>query len=206
MRLIETAVYTINEMNDTQRQAAYERYLQTGDVFFDAESTIEDMSSIGKCFGIDIENVFYSGFSSQGDGACFAGTYSLNAFWKADLTHYLGAECEYNTQYFDLGRRLQKINETYGDFSVSVVHSGHYYHEMCTRFWFDIEPQYDEDDNEISVDEVALEEDVKTELRDFMCMIYKALEIEYDYATSYDCFIENAEINVWEFTEDGVMV
>lgn len=206
MRIIETAVYTINELNDKQRQTAYEHYLETGDVFFDAESTIEDSKDIGKCFGIDIEDVYYSGFSSQGDGACFAGTYSLNAFWEADLTHYLGAESEYNAQYFDLGRRLQKINETFGDFSVSVVHSGHYYHEMCTRFWFDIEPQYDEDDNEISIDEVALEEDVKTALRDFMCMIYKNLEIEYDYATSYDCFIENAKCNEWEFAGDGVIV
>ena len=35
------------------------------------ESTFDDAKAIGALMGMDIDGIYFSGFCSQGDGACF---------------------------------------------------------------------------------------------------------------------------------------
>ena len=81
----------------------------------------EDMSAIG----VHVETIYFSGFWSQGDGACFEGH-------VADWTKFLNA----------LGRpdAARVMADLEGCTGVRLIwnHSGHYYHEHCTAFDADL--------------------------------------------------------------------
>ena len=46
-----------------------------GEDGFYAECTLDDAKEALKALGYSVENIYYSGFSSQGDGACFTGNH-----------------------------------------------------------------------------------------------------------------------------------
>jgi hypothetical protein len=73
-RVTETTVYQFDELSDEAKEKAREWYRQ-GNVTtrFWSECTIDDAKEIGKLLGMDIDNIYFSGFWSQGDGACFEG-------------------------------------------------------------------------------------------------------------------------------------
>ena len=68
-------VYTFNELSDTAKESARDWY--RSDPFPDwHEFVIDGAKEVGALLGIEIDNIWFSGFSSQGDGACFTGSYS----------------------------------------------------------------------------------------------------------------------------------
>lgn len=68
----ETHAYTIHELSDKAKERAHYQWLENFE-FFGAEYVIEDAKEIAALMGWTIDKVFYSGFGSQGDGACFKG-------------------------------------------------------------------------------------------------------------------------------------
>jgi len=68
-------VYSFDELSDKAKNKAMEDYAANLGFSFYAECIIEDAKTIGELMGIDIDNVYYSGFYSQGDGAMFTGGY-----------------------------------------------------------------------------------------------------------------------------------
>lgn len=88
MRTIEKTVYQYEELSDKAKEKARAWYLDGEE--FDADCTIGDAVTIAGLLGIAIDTraamptsgklrqeprIFYSGFSSQGDGALFEGFY-----------------------------------------------------------------------------------------------------------------------------------
>ena len=137
------------------------------------ESTIEDAKEIGKILGIDIDNVYFSGFWSQGDGACFTGSYSYAKGATKAIRQYAPLDKELHRIADDL-QELQR-KHFYG-LSTTVTHSGHYSHEYCTQF-----STYDRDEYaDADTDEALIEI-----LRDYMRWIYRNLEREYEYQTKW---------------------
>ena len=188
-------VFTIAELSETAKQKAYEEFLEHG-LFEDwAEFVIDDAKTIGALIGINIDKVYFTGFSSQGDGACFAGSYEYAIGWKKAL-HNITQDRE----LFRIGQELQNIQTKYFyKLSAKVSQSGYYMHSGCTS----IEVTNNETGNYIEDDSAAAE--ITSLLRDFMDWIYKSLETEYDYQTSEKAFIEEAEANEREYYEDGTM-
>ncbi len=127
-------------------------------------------------------SIYFSGFWSQGDGACFDGAVNdwpkfLVACGRADLVPV-----------------YEKLDHT---LVLSWYHSGHYYHSGCTDFGSDlyIENPFDEDDDILQyatwgvVTENGnifedLEDDFIKYVRGLMDGLYTTLEKEYDYLTS----------------------
>ena len=77
--------------------------------------------------GIYVSRMYFSGFWSQGDGACFEGHLDdaqtfLDTNFKPD---------EYPT--------IRKLLHAGGSVKFSSEHSGHYYHENCTRFHIEVD-------------------------------------------------------------------
>src|SRR5574343_1879008 len=72
-------VYEFDELTNDAKEYAINHFrdLQSDDTFW-SECIIDDAKTIGKLIGIDIDNIYFSGFSSQGDGACFEGYYTYN--------------------------------------------------------------------------------------------------------------------------------
>jgi len=72
-------LYQFVELSDEAKQKAREwfREVSSGNFNdFDFEYFKDDFINMMSIFGFEVDGVFYSGFSSQGDGASFAGKYS----------------------------------------------------------------------------------------------------------------------------------
>lgn len=136
----------------------------------------EDMENIG----IQVDEIYHSGFSSQGDGAMFEG--SVND-WPKFLASINAPGCFAHV-------------EIYGDLFFSVKHHGHYYHCNSTSYstdanlnnfyeegtirWHAMEALIEECERELD----GLWEQCEEAFKDHMKDLYKRLNDEYDYFTS----------------------
>lgn len=190
----KTDVFTFSELSYSAKQKAMQWYCTDTDDFW-AESVIEDAKTIGALMGFDIENVYYSGFWNQGDGACFTGSIRYAKNCAKSVKAYAPQDKELQ-RIAQAWQDLQKRN--FYSLHASVEHRGHYYHEMCTSF--DCE---DTRHNYGWLQDAAIEDEMAEIARDFMRWIYRQLESAYEYETSEEHISEMCEINEWCFTENG---
>lgn len=160
----------------------------------------EDMKQVG----IEVDKIYFSGFWSQGDGACFVGSLD-NA-----LTYL-------NHHHVDQFPMLRKLIEMGGGVWATSEHRGRYYHSSsvsinaeCDPFWQCANPKSelqeaviqrwdDMVDKEIVDFEAALAEQWRTYMDD----LYTKLEEEHDYLTSDDAVWDTLEANeLIEETDD----
>lgn len=190
MRVIETKVYTFDELSEEAKEKVREWFITNDDFSYHAETVIDDAKQIGALMGIDIKRVFYSGFYSQGDGACFEGDYSYKKGSVKAVKEYAPLDKELH-KIVEAIAKLQRQN--FYRLTATVKQRGYYMHERCT---------------EISVTDC----DNKTEqalaelLRDYMQWIYSQLEKENEYQSSEEVVDENIKANEYEFTEEGEIV
>src|SRR3990167_3827578 len=123
METIEVKVYQFDELNEEAKEKAraWFREGNQNDSFY-AESVIDDAKQIGKLMGIDISKVYYSGFWSQGDGACFEGSYAYKKGSLKAIREYAPQDTELHRIATELAM-IQRAN-FYG-ISGSVKHVGH---------------------------------------------------------------------------------
>lgn len=146
--------------------------------------------------GIHVEDIAFSGFWSQGDGACFSGhVTNINLFMR---------EHDLDTTYT---MTAKLVNETDAAVNISSSFShGRYCHEHTAdinlevdRFkdWIDgahnselQEAVVDALDAELESEYEGFETDCAEIFRDYMRELYKELENEYDNLTSDEAVIE----------------
>ena len=200
-------IYQFDELDDKAKERAREWYRQGNcDDSFWSECTIDDAKEIGKYMGMDVDKVYFSGFWSQGDGACFEGTWRASDV-KADKLK------EYAPQDKELHRivdGLAELAKEYPDGYFKVKHRGHYSHSRCTSFDVELpceqeeELEYDSPEYKALQVKLGKDEDTLIELaRDFMDWIYRALEKDWDYQNSDEQVDEAIRLNEYEFLEDG---
>lgn len=150
------------------------------------EDWIEEL----KNYGFEDVKIYFSGFCSQGDGACFI---------SKDVNLSLLAEkLNFSTREINIIRALQEQGYIYSEFN----HKGHYYHEYST--YFAIYDGYTRATwNHILKIVARLEIAIKDLIIELSKDIYRDLNEEYDYLTSEDSILETLEINNYEFDENG---
>jgi hypothetical protein len=194
MQVVELKLYDFQELSDDAKEKARDwfRSIQSEDSFY-AECVMDDAKEIGKCLGIDIENIYFSGFSSQGDGACFEGVYKYRAGWREALN-----QCRPNNkELFKIGETLQAIQKRhFYKLRAKCLHRGPYYHSGCMT----VEVEHLDD---IYRDIQGSESDIIDTLREFADWIYKILEDDYYFYMSNEQIDESIEINGYTFTESG---
>ena len=139
--------------------------------------------------GIDVGDIYFSGFWSQGDGACFTGAVS-------DWPKVLKAVNQENFLKY-------KPEENYWRFGVTT--SGRYMHAytMSSNLEAELEDNpYDEEDEPLQFDAWAIKYDLTEGMlehlvddllkfcRDLANDLYKALKEEYEYLTSDEVIVE----------------
>ena len=187
-----TKVYPFDELSDEAKQAALE---ELWDLNVDHEwwdSDFEDIKAIATLMGIGIENVYFSGFSSQGDGACFTGYYSYGKQSLEKVKDYAPQDEE----LYRIAKALQTAQRPcfYG-LQARIEHRGRYSHEYCTTI-------------DVSTDDYyclseSTDEDLQDALRDYMRWMYRQIRAQYEYLTGEEAIVETIEANEYEFTEDG---
>ena len=191
MKTVETTVYTFDELTPEAQEVAINtnRDFNTHDGWH--EFIYEDATECARLMGIDIDKIYFSGFWSQGDGACFEGQYQYAKGSLKAIKEFAPADTELHT----IAQTLMGIQKKYFySIRAYVKHRGHYYHERCTEINIECENGYVSDtaDNEVS-----------EAFRDFMKWIYKRLETEYDALTSDEAVKEALIANEYDFNEDG---
>ena len=196
-----------DELSDEAKERAREWYRQGNcDESFWSECTIDDAKEIGKYMGMNVDEVYFSGFWSQGDGACFEGTWRASDVKVDKLKEYAPQDKELQR----IVDGLAELAKEYPDGYFKVKHRGHYSHSGCTSFDVELPCEQEEEleygSPEYKALQVKLGNDGATLIelaRDFMDWIYQQLEKGWEYQNSDEQVDEAIRANEYEFLEDG---
>lgn len=135
-------------------------------------------------FGLDIDDIFFSGFWSQGDGACFTGDFRFKPCVVAELPEKV--RDIYKTLHeVD---SLLKIAVPHFIWVVDITHTGRYSHEYTmqidTNISADIDDPVGGEGTALETIMKETEQGVAEALRDYARWIYSILEEEYEHLTS----------------------
>ena len=219
-KIKEVTVYTFAELSDSAKEYARNKYREHFE--FDPEYIFDSAADVADMMGFDIRQslrtrvdgtvhyvpkIYYSGFSSQGDGACCEGT------WKAKDALGCAANVAAAWQDKELIRIagiFESVATQYREGSFSVKHRGRYSHSGCTAFDFELQPEIDEDKRYTQAEWAAMEKNageyeelLKQNARDFMDWIYGLLQEAYDAETSDEQIDEYLSDSDTEFNAGG---
>lgn len=199
MRTEQVSIFKYEELSDKAKAKAREWYRSDdGGLDYDwFDAVYEDAGRIFEILGIDANRkgknpcIWFSGFWSQGDGACFEGSYSYAKGSARAIKRYAPQDEELQR----IGRELMEVQKRHNyRITARLEHRGPYYHEYTVSI--------DVDGCDDSGKESPAET-VRTLLRDLMRWTYKTLEAEHEYLTSDEAVAETIEANEYEFTADG---
>lgn len=191
MRTVRTKVYTFNELTQDAQKKAIERF---ADINTDTEwyqCTIEDFKSSSF---FDIDNVFFSGFYSQGDGAMF---------------EYSGINKKFIDSIIDtlsISTWKKSILKKCVSIYATGKHRGRYYHEKSCSHNISIEcteNAYPNIECLINLYSSEIENGIIDKYEELCIHLYKTLEKEYNFLTSEEAIKESIIANGYEFTKNG---
>lgn len=181
-------VYTFDELPEDIQEKVLEAMSDINIDYGWWDFIFYDVKECAKILGIDIEQIYFSGFSSPGDGACFEGTYRYNKGSVKEIKKYAPDDKELH----DIAEKLmQEQKKCMYKLEAVVKQRGHYSHSGCTDITVSSDGYY--------VDNVELQ----GILRQFMNWIYWKLEKEYKYLSSRDAIRETIVCNNYEFDSEG---
>lgn len=217
MREVVSKVYTFDELSDRAKERARQWFRDGSDSFNDwgADNVIEDAARLGCMIGIYIRTkpvklmgggtrmdptVYWSGFSSQGDGASFEGSYSYTKggveLLAAEAPSGTGKGHEGNNEVNRIACELRALQRKhFYRLQASISTRGNYSNSHYMSF--DIERS---DSADVPADDCAALEEL---LRDFADWIYHNLEREYEWQYADEQVDENIRANEYEFDEEG---
>lgn len=223
MRTIEVKLYQFDELDEHAKERAREWYRHgiEEDSFW-SEAVIEDAVMVLERMGFSVDMqrgtkhtpaIYFSGFSSQGDGACFEGAWSPSSIMErsAFVAEYPahGTNPDGTAWTSDANAELQRIHaesvrlaelDPAGLVGWRTRHTGRDCHENSVTFEYDDE----RNENDETGDMPAGIEDAHTEnARDAMRWVYRQLKREWDYRNSNEVVDEEIRANEYEFQEDG---
>lgn len=205
---VTITAYEFNELSEKAKEKARD-WWRNGDLNYEWwDVSYQDFLQVAKILGIKINlrdqkcvmegsgktwvdtspAIYFSGFSSQGDGACFEGSYLYAKMAHEKIRKYAPQD----TELHDIADKLfavQKANSY--QLAACIKHQGHYYHPGCMDVDVDRDG-YDFDGHEV----VIL-------MRRFADWMYNMLRKEYDYVNSDEQVDDTIICNEYLFTVDG---
>ena len=169
----------------------------------------------GKALGFEMDNIYFSGFWSQGDGASWVGTVDISLFIDAHTTK--------PDPRWEMVKFLISEGALSSTCDIYVV--GYYSHDstMCISNiqLYDLDyissnvkyPLFDNLNrqelwNSVEGDALLemLEDWMLYKARDYAQKVYESLYQEYEYQTGEAYVAETAEANEWDFDEEGNLI
>ena len=209
---VSTEVYKFDELTDEAKERAREWFRAGNLEGYDWwEFVFEDAANIAELFGLDIrqrrvtlqngdtrfaESIYFRGFSSQGDGACFDGTYAYKAGARKAVRSYAPLDTELHAIVNALQAAQRPV---FYQAQARIKQDGRYSHEYSMG----VDVDTDGDANVSDENHNTAADAITEALRDFARWIYKRLEEEYEFLNSDEQVDESIRTNEYEFTEDG---
>lgn len=207
--IIETLVYRLDELSEAARERARAWYRDTGfsDNWFDAVFT--DFETVADLLGIRLKThrvrlwgggsreapcIWFSGFWSQGNGACWEGVYS----YRRGAIRDVRAHAPQDRELHRIAETLQEIQQRhFYQLCAEVSHRSQYHHEFSMVLTVTRDSPTGQD---MTPDASTI---VTEALRDLARWLYGQLQAEYDYLTSDDTVDETIAANDYTFTAEG---
>lgn len=188
MKTITVHLYQFDELDDKAKEAAREWFRKDYPDHGWWDTIYDDAKEIAKFLGVEIDKIYFSGFWSRGDGACFTGT-----FRSDDLKTLDALKENYPTEE-KLHALLQRL--------LAVKHQEGAFLELPARGRYsNSDTMETEDPDSYYVWGETLE--IRSCLRSFADWIYANLEKEYEYLVSNECVDETIRANEYWFLIDG---
>jgi len=207
----EYTIYKFEELSDRAKEKARDWWRSCENDDFQTDFIFEDAERVGALFGIEIDRrtyktygggtgsaptIYYSGFSSQGDGACFEGDYAYKKGGLKALLQEIGGESKGDKELIRIASALQDIQKkNFYRLTARMRHSGHYQHSGCMSV----------DVDGMSYDgwNIDTEADIRQLMRDFADWIYRQLEEEYYWRMEDEQVDEAITCNEYTFDING---
>ena len=207
-RVIERTVYRFHELSDKAKARARDHYRAQGvrDQWWDF--VYEDAVRVANILGISITEksgpspaIYFSGFSSQGDGACFQGGYTPKP--GNETTEGIRSECPQDEELHRIADALALLQVSarvqHGQrIEANITTSGSY----CHSGTMNVDATYTEGDSP----DPEIAEELQQLIRDFADWIYARLEDEYDWLNSNEHIDEALLDGDNEFEELGTLI
>ena len=207
--IVHTTVYTIHELSDAARENARAWYREHGihDEWYDY--VYEDFQTICRIIGITLgtspvrlhgggareqPQIWFSGFSSQGDGASYEGSYSHTPGAAKALRAHAPQDAELH-RIIDALQAAQRPN--FWQLHASIRRTGRYSHA------YSMEIAVERDSPTWQPPTDATEDTVIEGLRDLARWLYRQLRDAYEAETSDEAIDDIVNINEYTFTADG---
>lgn len=166
----------------------------------------EDAKRMGALMGIKVNDILFTGFWSQGDGACFTGRYACQPDAVEAVTRECGGQDKELIRIATELTRLQvELKLRWGaTFECAIRTEGLHSHSgaLYLRDWGTEELT----GNMEAADMVAPYETFTQLLRDFADWIYAQLEAEHEHLTSDEAVIESIENSGLRFDAEGATI
>ena len=197
MHTVSVNLYAFDELAPAVQQKVVEREssINVDDAFW-YKSIIEDWTEVLEHRGFEHVKILFSGFGSQGDGACFEARINMAAYLAAyhlQATYPLLAKFPEYTQ-------------------VSLQHrGGMYYHERSTVLvpYFNAEAVnpngsgISDEETRVEQEYEALEKDISQEAVRLGRHIYTVLEDEFFHQISAEAVQDTLMANEYTYLSDG---
>jgi len=159
-----------------------ERDVNVGDEWWSA-ATVESWQATLEGQGYRSTKILFSGFGSQGDGACFEATLDL-ALWLRTHRHA--------GKYCGLGRTVDEV-------TITIRQAGHYYHERS----MEVAGSYDGGDDRVAQELDEVERLIDADATAISRHIYRDLQDRYLALTDDAAVAETLRANDVLFHQDG---
>ena len=205
MKTIEVKLMKFDELSKEAQEKAIEKNRDFNiDNDFWSECVKENWEEKLEKLGYENIRILYSGFYSQGDGACFTA--------GVDVTKWIKAH-KASKRY----RKILQHVKNEGTASVSITHNAHYYYSTSTSIDETLADYEETKDEFKKAIEKASGIDLETQWEKFLIdisdekeelgnKIYNDLQTEYEYLTSNGAIKEALEGNDYDFDEDGNII
>lgn len=207
-QIINTTVYRLDELSDDAKDSARTWYRQGADDDW-WDFVYEDFEAVSAILGVRLKTrpirlmgggtrqqpcIWFSGFWSQGDGACFEAFYA----YEKDAPRKIRAYAPLDVELHRIADALQAIQRTnFYQLHADASHCGRYYHEYSMAVSVERDSQNYQDTTPDA------QEAVIEALRDLARWLYRQLEREYEHHTSNPVVDEAIEANEYTFTVGG---
>lgn len=200
--------YTYDKLRTKEAKKKARDWYRDGDDF-DASCVTDDAERILEMCGFSDVKIMYQGFWSQGDGACFTGSWYANSV----NSHAVYQEVGDSPSCLEIKRiaiELMKLRLIVPHMRAVITHHDNYYHERSVNYEFNWEEdkldQLDYDSPAYKKRKAILE-DHEQEFRELarsaMKWIYKNLEDDYNWRNDDEQVIESILANEYQFTYQG---
>ena len=174
------------------------RYINVDDSFWHEYLTEDFYPEKLNALGFEYAKILFSGFSSQGDGACFDSGVNMVTI----LENLLSCAPDYKSAQFFRRALILAENDFLSGEVVDVGGLSNFYsHERTRRF---VISEQGLSNHGFWVEFCNKLEEIIEEYRfDIAHEIYLSLQSEYDYMTSDEVISETIEANGYTFNENG---